>query len=65
LVGANDFLEKSFSMKNIFSKEIDFHITFFIVWYKINYFSRKKKKYQLSHLSGKKYQLSGHSRDKY
>ena len=47
----NNFLEKLFSMKNIFLRKINFHITFFIVLFKINYFYMKKKKCKLNNFN--------------
>jgi len=43
LVGTS---EKSFFMENIFSKNINFHVTFSLLDSKINYFSLTKEKYQ-------------------
>jgi len=56
--GGNSFSRKSFSMENVFWKKIIFHIPFSVVWYKIDDFLQNKEKYQLSNLSGKKYQLN-------
>jgi len=40
----NGFLAKSFPVENVFPRKIDFHVTFSIVWYKINDFLYKVEK---------------------
>jgi len=40
-------------MENTFSRKIDFHVTFLIIWCKINYFLRKKEKCELNYLRAK------------
>jgi len=47
------FQQKHFSWK-MFSRKMNFYIAFFVVWYKINNFSSKKK-ISIEVLSGEKY----------
>jgi len=52
-------------MENIFPRKIDFYVTFFIVWFKINYLSYEKENSGLNDFNGKKYPLNDHIRDRY
>jgi len=44
-------------MENIFSKKIIFHVTFPVVWFKVNYFSQKKRKISTELFTNEKNQM--------
>jgi len=58
------FLKNHFSWECFFKKNW-FHVTFSILWFKINYFNRKRTKHELNNFNGKKYPPISHSKDRY
>ena len=64
-LGGKWFSRKIIFHGKYFSRKIDFHVIFFIVWFKIDYFCRKKKACELNNFNGEKYPLNDHIRDRY
>ena len=59
------FPVKSFFRRNVFPRKIDFYVIFSVVWFKIDYFYRKKKICELNNFNGEKYPPNDHIRDRY